>query len=172
MRAASLHPALQKYQPLSKYCTNIQAAGVQTDSAEIGPSPTVFSKTGATLEQGRLRTSSFEYILLNYLIRKKIMENGDLKQLCNQANFMLVLSEDVATRHCVHCVHFQNDETRGQNKWNRKPRLSVSCSFYSLGNQAQNKTLELLPAPKVGKEVPLSAIIRLLFSITSSSQVC
>lgn len=100
------------------------------------------------------------------------MENGDLKQLCNQADFILVLSEDVATRHFVHCVRFQNDETRGQNKWNWKPRLSVSCSFYSLANQAQNKILKLLPAPKEGKEVPLSAIIRLPFSITSSSQVC
>lgn len=85
--------------------------------AESRPSFTVFSMVEATMAT-RSRTSWFRLIPLNYLIRKNIMGNGDLKQSHNQANFIQVLLEDVATRHFVQCLHFQNDKTRGQNKWN------------------------------------------------------
>lgn len=44
------------------------------------------------------------------------MGSRDLRESRSQGDFMPRLLEDVATRYSVHCLHFQNDEIRGQNK--------------------------------------------------------
>jgi len=157
--AESLRPVLQKYQPLSKYCTNIQVVAVLTDCRKWFKSCSHNLRQKPRWQLLRLRTSWFGYTSLNYLIRKNIVDNEDLKQLYNQANFTLVLSEDVAIRLFMHCVHFQNDETRGQKNWNWKPRLFISPSFCTSANQSQNKSLKLPHAffsmlPRKGKTDP------------------
>lgn len=102
--AESLHPVLQKYQPLWKYCTNIQAVGVLTDCRKWFKSCSQNLRQKPLWQLLRLRTSWFGYISLDYLIRKNTVDNEDLKQLYNQANFTLVLSEDVAMGLCALCT--------------------------------------------------------------------